>query len=129
MPHLFTTLLLLGVGLLSACGSDPSVTFTVTALSDTPMPAGIAEKLDAQLKRPVDACFRELREANPEAAGTVTVTGSGSHGVMTLEPEAATAPPALTGGVTALLSTQKVQRALVDGDTITGFRLVVTFAG
>lgn len=87
----------------------------------------IASKVNTQLQRPLESCYREVTATDSAARGSVTVTGSGSHGIMTLTTEQADAPPALIQCVTSLLETQKVQRPLVDGDGITGFRLVVTF--
>ncbi len=110
---------------LLACGS-PSVTVATSAHPDAPLPAALSELLELKIERPIATCYTTALQANADLEGTVTVSVYGSHGI--LKTEVTGGPEALAACVREPLESQKVMRALGDGDNAVGFGLTADFS-
>ncbi len=109
-----------------ACGGSPAVTLATSAHPDAPMPSALAELQESKIQRPIQTCYTNALAANAELEGTVSATVYGSHGI--LKTEVTSGPDELAACVKEPLGSQKVMRALGDGDNAVGFGLTVTFS-
>lgn len=109
-----------------ACGGSPSVTLATSAHPDAPMPSALAELQEQKIQKPIQTCYTNALAGDPELEGTVSATVYGSHGI--LKTEIVSGPDALASCVKEPLNSQKVMRALGDGDNAIGFGLTVTFS-
>ena len=111
--------------LLLAC-SSPTATVSSGAVDELPLASNAQDFAASTLQRSAERCYRDALAADGDLAGTITVTVTGSHGILKVE--SSDGPAALVSCARAPLETTRNQRVLGDGDNMVGARFTITFA-
>ncbi len=113
--------------LLLACGgSGSSVTVETGTHPEAPIPAQLSEVLDAQIRRPIENCYKEALKDEPGLEGVLSYEVLGSHGILNTT-VTASGSEALESCALKPMSNQRLLRILGDGDHFVGFTVTVNF--